>query len=90
MNLCMKIREQQVILTASICLLTLVVVLKNVILVPMEVLIRDMVIYIIIYLGFLVFEFEPDGNYGKSQFHPIVWDLLVVLITLAIIVVYAW
>jgi hypothetical protein len=89
-NLFMKIKEQQVILTASICLLALVAVLKNVLLVSTEVLTRDVVIYLIIYLGFLTFAFKPDGNYRKSQFHPIVWDLLVVFITLAIIVVYAW
>ncbi len=89
-NLFMKIKKQQVILTASICLLILVVVLKNVLLAPTEVLTRDVAIYIIIYLGFLTFVYKPDGNYGKSPFHPIVWDLLIVIITLAIIVVYAW
>jgi len=40
-------------IVAAACLLVLIIVLKNVLLVHSEVLSRDMVIYIIIYFGFI-------------------------------------
>jgi len=90
-SLFMTIREHQVILTASICLVALAIVLKNVLLVPTDILVRDMEIYTIVYLGFLVFSFRPDGNYERPEkTSPLAWDLLVVFITLAVIAVYAW
>lgn len=89
-NLFTQIRKQQVILTASICMIALVIVLKNVLLVPNDILQRDMMMYIIIYFGFLIFAFKT-GNTGEISGNdsPLAWDLLVVLITLGIIAVYA-
>ncbi|MDD1656130.1 MAG: hypothetical protein LUO87_01985 [Methanomicrobiales archaeon] len=90
MNLLRTITQQQVILTASICLIALAIVLKNVLFVPSEILIRDMVMYTIVSFGFLIFAFNPEGNSERSGTNsPLVWDVLIVLITLAIIVVYA-
>ncbi len=90
MTFFMKIRQQQVILTASICMIALAIVLKNVLFVPTDILIRDMMIYIIVYFGFLMFAFKIDGNYERSgKISPFVWDILIVLITIAIAAVYA-
>ncbi|HMA04785.1 MAG TPA: hypothetical protein VKO45_02550 [Methanomicrobiales archaeon] len=85
-----RVKQQQVILTASVCVIALTIVLKNVLLVPAEVLTRDMAVYTIIYLGFLVFAFRPEGNYEISgKVSPLTWDALVVLITLTVLAVYA-
>lgn len=89
-NFVLKIKQQQVILTASICLIALAIVLKNVLFVPTDILIRDMEIYIIIYIGFSLFTFKADGSYELAgKMSPLVWDALIVLITLAIIGIYA-
>ena len=85
-----KVRQQQVILTASVCVIALTIALKNVLHVPAEVLIGDMAVYSIIYLGFLVFAFRPGGNYEESgKVSPLAWDVIVVLITLTVLLVYA-
>jgi len=88
--LVMQIRRQQVILTAGICLILLAIILKNVLFVPADILIRDMTLYIIIYSGFLLFAFRTDDAVKVPEnVPPVVWDLLVVIVTLAIIAVYA-
>ena len=85
-----KVTQQQVILTASVCVIALTIALKNVLHVPAEVLTRDMVVYTIMYLGFLVFAFRPEGNNERSgKVTPLAWDVLVILITLTILAVYA-
>ena len=90
MNLLVKIKQQQVILTASICIIALAIVLKNILFIPTDILIRDMMIYIIVYLGFLMFAFKIDGKYERSgKISTLIWDILIVFITLAIITVYA-
>ncbi len=90
-NLYSQIKKQQVILTAGICLIALAVVLKNVLFVPADILMRDMIVYIIIYLGFITFAFRTDDIPEKPEnLSPLPGDLLVVIITLAIIAVYAW
>jgi hypothetical protein len=85
-----QIKKQQVILTAGFCLIVLAVVLKNVLFVPSDILMRDMIVYIIIYLGFITFAFRTDDVPDKSgNISPLAGDLLVVTITLAIIAAYA-
>ena len=85
-----KIRQQQVILVASACVIALTIALKNILMVPAEILTRDIAIYSILYLGFLVFAFRPGGNYERSgTVSPLAWDVLVVIITLTILLVYA-
>ncbi|GEM_PF-2873475 len=85
-----QIKKQQVILTAGICLIVLAVVFKNVLLVPYDILMRDMMVYIIVYLGFVTFAFGTDDvSYKSGNISPLAGDLLVVTITLAIIAVYA-
>jgi hypothetical protein len=85
----MQVRSHQVILVASLCLITLVIVLKNLLRIPAEILIRDTGIYLILYLGFLLIAFKPDSDYGRTRLHPRMWSLLVILITLGILGVYA-
>src|SRR5512136_3475881 len=81
-----KVKQQQVILTASVCVIALTIALKNVLHVPAEVLARDMAVYTVIYLGFLVFAFRPEGNYERSgKVSPLAWDVLVILITLTVL-----
>lgn len=89
MTFFMKIRQQQVILTASICMIALTIILKNILFVPTDILIRDVMVFIIVYSGFLIFAFKIDGNNKKSgRITPLVWDILIVLITVAIVAVY--
>lgn len=57
---------------------------------PYDILQRDMIIFIIIYFGFLISTFKTDDSKKISgNVSPVVWDLLVVIITLAIIAAYA-
>ncbi len=75
-------------LTAAACLIFLTVVLKNILLVPAETLSRDIILYIIIYMGFIVtYSFENDES-GKPKYTRL-WVLIIILVTLAIIAVYA-
>jgi hypothetical protein len=81
---------------AAACLMGLIIVLKNVLLVPVEVLSRDMIIYIIVYFGFITamnFTEETPGGpapSGRGSDNPWMWGALVVVVTLAIIAVYAF
>jgi hypothetical protein len=83
-------------IVAAVCLMGLVVVLKNVLSVPVEVLSRDMIIYITVYFGFITaMNFtgetpEEAAPPGRTYDNPWIWSALVVVMTLAIIVVYAF
>jgi hypothetical protein len=58
--------------------------------VPSDILMRDMEIYIIIYIGFSLFALKADDTYEPSRkMNPILWDVLIVLLTLATIGIYA-
>ncbi len=84
----MKLNDQgKVAIVAGICLIALVVVLKNVVLVPADVLSRDLIIYIIVYFGFITTNLSQDER--KSCCRPAYWYLTIILVTLAIIGVYA-
>ena len=85
------LRNDRVIvsLTAGICIILLAVVLKNILLVPAGRLASDMILYIIIYSGFAV-TFPLVGETGTgSSTQTMLWAGVIVLITLAIIAVYA-
>jgi hypothetical protein len=87
----MKITEQTIIsIVAGICLISLVVVLKNVLLISQEILSRDIIIYIIIYIGFITSLSTKDKTKKLFKYDtPLFWSILLVLITIAIIAVYA-
>ncbi len=82
--------KMQVSLISAACLLALVIVLKNILLVPVPVLTRDIVLYIMLYSVYGVL--CPDKtieNQNKVLAKPLYWNFLIILITLAIIVLYA-
>lgn len=87
--------KAKVAVVAAACLIGLTIVLKNVLNISADVLSRDIIIYIIIYSGFVVvlnFEEEsPKETKQRSAYdNPWVWSALIIGITLAIIAVYAF
>ena len=87
----MKLTNQiKVSIVAGVCLLGLVAVLKNIVHVPGEILSRDVLLYIIIYWAFGFAYPAQSEEAKKSRLHnPLYWGLLIILVTLAIIGVYA-
>ncbi|HMA05522.1 MAG TPA: hypothetical protein VKO45_06295 [Methanomicrobiales archaeon] len=92
----MKARDKvKVGVVAAVCLMGLVVALKNVLHISPDIISRDMIIYIIVYFGFITalnFTEETPGEPAspkKTRDSPWTWSLLVILITLAIVAVYA-
>ncbi len=76
-------------LTAGICLVMLAVVLKNVLLVPAAQLSSDMILYIIIYMGFMITSTVGYTTETVSVSRTLLWTGIIILITLGIIAVYA-
>jgi len=77
-------------LTAGACLFALVIVLKNILLVPESRLVPDIIIYIGIYTGFsLVYPLTIHERHSRTINNPALWSALIVIMTLAIIVFYA-
>jgi hypothetical protein len=82
-------------IVAAICLMGLVVALKNVLRISPGILTRDMIIYIIIYFGFITAvnfteEAPPEPAATRRTYDsPWVWTTLMVAITLGILAVYA-
>jgi hypothetical protein len=87
----MKLNNQTIVsIVTGICLLALVVILKNVLLIPAEILSRDIIIYIIIYTGFITSLSAKDTVKKSFKYDtPLFWSTLIILITLAIITVYS-
>ena len=87
----MKLTDQtKVSIVAGVCLFGLVAVLKNVVHIPGEILSRDVLLYIIIYSAFGIAYPAKSEEATRSRLdNPLYWGLLIVLITLAIIGVYA-
>jgi len=83
-------------IVAGICMMGLIIVLKNVLSISADVLARDMIIYVIVYFGFITavnFTDEAPTEAGapeKASDNPWVWSAIAVAITLAIIAVYAF
>ncbi len=83
--------QVSVAITTGLSLIALTVVLKNVLLVPADILNRDIVLYIIIYCVFFT-AFAPVKGQAcpdKPERWPLFWCVLSVLMTLAIIAVYS-
>ncbi|MDD1691298.1 MAG: hypothetical protein LUQ66_11650 [Methanoregula sp.] len=76
-----------VALTNAACLLVLVAVLKKVLLIPVEQLSQDLVIWIIIYSGLVVTypTFIDKGKTDTSPLRPAIWCIVTISVTLAII-----
>jgi hypothetical protein len=78
--------QTKIAILSAACLLGLTVILKNIIHVPAEVLSRDIVLYIIIFPLFgIVFQSVEKKNSCK----PIYWYITILIVTAAIIAVYA-
>jgi hypothetical protein len=87
----MKLNDRAIVsIVTGISLIALVAVLKNIILVPAEILSRDIIVYIIVYIGFLTTLSAKEVSRKKSRCdNPFFWSALIVLVTLAIIAIYA-
>ncbi len=87
----MKLSDKdKVSVVAGICLFGLVIVLKNVLHVPPDIISEDIIIYILLYWAFTVFPQPAKDEVKRSRYdRPLYWNLLIILITLAIIAVYA-
>jgi hypothetical protein len=79
-----------VALTAGACLLALVIALKNILNIPIERLTTDLVIYVCI-LGGLATSYPLVTRRRSATVirHPGLWIALIVIVTMAIIVMYA-
>ena len=88
----MKLSDKdKVSIVAGICLFGLVVVLKDVLNVPPDIISRDIIVYILLYWAFTVFPQPAKDEVKKSRYdRPLYWNLLIILITLSIIAVYAF
>ena len=85
----LSINRVMIPLTTGGCLILLAVILKNVLLVPAQQLASDMVLYIIIYLGFIVTFQYRDAAQPESPSRTLFWISVILLITFGIIAVYA-
>jgi len=84
----MKLTDQnKVSIVAGVCLFGLVVILKNVLFIPPDILSRDILIYIIIYWAFTVLPVREKVK-GSKYNTPLYWSLFIILITVAIITLY--
>ncbi len=84
-----RINRVMIPLTAGACLILLAVILKNVLLVPAQQLSSDMILYIIIYLGFIVtFQFREEEQ-PESSSRTLFWISVILLATFGIVAVYA-
>lgn len=83
--------QATVAVTTGLCLIALAVVLKNILFMPAEVLNRDMVLYIILYCGYITSftPFKGQACPDMPERWPLFWCAVSVAMTLAIIVVYA-
>lgn len=85
----MKLSNQtKISIFSAVCLLGLVVMLKNVLRVPAEILTRDIILYIPFYSVVSIVFPSVDGN--KKCNKPIYWYLAILIVTVAILVVYAF
>jgi hypothetical protein len=76
-------------LTAGLCLILLTIVLKNVLHVPAERLSSDIILYIIIYMGLAITVPFIGETEPVSRSRMMLWVVVIIIITLAIIGVYA-
>ncbi len=68
----------------------LIIVLKNVLLISPDILSRDVIVYIVVYGGFVVSLSTKEETKKMFKYDtPLFWSILIIAITLAIIAVYA-
>ena len=88
---CMKVIDQVMVpIVTGGCLVLLVAVLKNVLMVPQEVLSQDFITYVIIYIGYITAYSARDDDKRRFRYDtPVFWSILIVIITVGIIAIYA-
>jgi hypothetical protein len=70
--------------------LALIAILKNVLMISSEILSSDVIIYIIIYISFITSLSAKEKTKKTCKYDtPPMWSILIILITLAIVAVYA-
>ena len=75
---------------SALCLMGLIIVLKNVLHVPPEVLSRDVILFIPTYLFFGWFPSIYHRRVKKSKLdRPLVWSLVILAVTFGTITLYA-
>ncbi|HUK92612.1 MAG TPA: hypothetical protein VLU98_01100, partial [Methanomicrobiales archaeon] len=78
-------------IVAAVCMMGLIVVLRNILAISAEVLSRDMIVYVVVYFGFITavnLAGEAPGGPDaplKACDNPGIWCGIAVVITLAII-----
>jgi len=83
-------------IVAAICMMGLIIVLRNVLSISADILSRDMIVYVIVYFGFITAvnftEETPAGQDApkKASDNPWVWSAIAIAVTLVIIAVYAF
>jgi hypothetical protein len=82
--------KTKVAIVAAICLLGLVITLKNILRVPAEFLSRDVILYIFIYsLWGILYPTKVEESQNSIFYRPLFWTCLIILMTAGIILVYA-
>ena len=82
--------KSKVLIVSQLCLLALIIALKNVLHVPVETLTSDVVLYIIIYSMFgVLFPDHLDATARSRLNNPWFYYLLIVMVTAAIVALYA-
>ncbi len=85
----MKMNNQVTIaIVTGVCLIGLIVVLKNILLISSETLSSHVIIYIIVYIGFITSYSAIDKTTKSFINTPLFWSIIIVITTLAIIAVY--
>jgi hypothetical protein len=86
----MKINSQVIVaVVTGVCLIGLIAALKNILLISSETLSSHMIIYIIVYIGFLTSYSAIEKTTKNFYNTPLFWRIMIVITTIAIIIVYA-
>ncbi|WP_319580785.1 hypothetical protein [uncultured Methanospirillum sp.] len=81
-----------VALTSAACLLILCIVLKHVLLIPQQQLNNDIIIWIMLFMGFGISEsvMKKQISSEKKCLRPLIWCMLIVTTMLGVIGIYAF
>jgi hypothetical protein len=81
-----------VALTSAACLLMLCVVLKHVLLIPQQQLNSDIIIWIMLFMGFGISEsvMKKQISSGNKSLRPLIWCILIISTMLGVIGIYAY
>ena len=83
-------------IVAAVCMMGLIVVLRNILSISAEVLSRDMIVYVVVYFGFIsAVNFTKEDGGGSPGRRPVLdnpwtWSAIALGITLGIIALYAF